>query len=33
MGKITPEFRLPLCPMGEANKEKLARVLKEYGLV
>ncbi len=33
MGKIQPEFRLPLCPMGEANKEKLARVLKEYGLV
>ncbi len=33
MGKINPELRLPLCPMGEANKEKLARVLKEYGLV
>jgi len=32
MGKITPEFRLPLCPMGDANTEKLARVLKEYGL-
>ena len=33
MGKISPEFRLPLCPMGEANREKLAVVLKEYGLV
>jgi len=33
MGKLTPEFRLPLCPMSEANKEKLGRVLKEYGLV
>lgn len=33
MGRIQPEFRLPLCPMGEANKEKLGRVLKEYGLI
>ena len=33
MGKIAPEFRLPLCPMSEPNKEKLGRVLKEYGLI
>ena len=33
MGKCRPEFRLPLCPMSEANAEKLTRVLKEYGLI
>jgi 4-hydroxy-tetrahydrodipicolinate synthase len=33
MGKCSPELRLPLCPMSEANSEKLARVLKEYGLI
>jgi 4-hydroxy-tetrahydrodipicolinate synthase len=33
MGKIDGELRLPLCPMGSDNKDKLARVMKEAGLV
>jgi 4-hydroxy-tetrahydrodipicolinate synthase len=33
MGKIHEEFRLPLCPMADANKEKLKKTLKEYGLI
>ena len=33
MGKISEEFRLPLCPMADANKEKLKRALVEYGLL
>ncbi len=33
MGKIAEEFRLPLCPMADANKEKLKRALKDYGLI
>jgi 4-hydroxy-tetrahydrodipicolinate synthase len=33
MGKCSDEVRLPLCPMGEANKAKLAGILKEYGLI
>jgi 4-hydroxy-tetrahydrodipicolinate synthase len=33
MGKIEREMRLPLCPMGTDNKEKLRSVLKEMGLV
>jgi 4-hydroxy-tetrahydrodipicolinate synthase len=33
MGKITEEFRLPLCPMADANKEKLRKALKDYGLI
>jgi 4-hydroxy-tetrahydrodipicolinate synthase len=33
MGKISEEFRLPLCPMAEANKEKLRKALKDYGLI
>jgi 4-hydroxy-tetrahydrodipicolinate synthase len=33
MGKIDPELRLPLCPMGQENREKLVRVLKEAGLI
>ncbi|HET9962116.1 MAG TPA: 4-hydroxy-tetrahydrodipicolinate synthase [Nitrospiraceae bacterium] len=33
MGKINGELRLPLCPMGSDNKDKLARVMKEAGLV
>jgi 4-hydroxy-tetrahydrodipicolinate synthase len=33
MGKITEEFRLPLCPMADANKEKLKKALKDYGLI
>jgi 4-hydroxy-tetrahydrodipicolinate synthase len=33
MGKIREEFRLPLCEMAQANKEKLKNVLKSYKLV
>ena len=33
MGKCTAEFRLPLCPMSDANLEKLKKGLKEYGLI
>ncbi len=33
MGKITEEFRLPLCPMADTNKEKLKKALKDYGLI
>jgi 4-hydroxy-tetrahydrodipicolinate synthase len=33
MGKISEEFRLPLCPMADANKDKLKKTLKEYGLI
>lgn len=33
MGKCTEEMRLPLCAMGEGNKEKLRQVLTGYGLI
>ncbi len=33
MGRIAEEFRLPLCPMSEANKDKLKKALKDYGLI
>ena len=33
MGKIQEEFRLPLCPMSDANKEKLRQTLITYGLI
>ncbi len=33
MGKIKEEFRLPLCEMSPANKEKLKTVLKDAGLI
>jgi len=33
MGRCTPEFRLPLCPMSDGNREKLGRVMKAYGLI
>jgi len=33
MGKIREEFRLPLCEMADANKDKLKKVLKDYGLI
>mgnify|MGYP003393523565 FL=1 len=33
MGKCTAEFRLPLCPMSDANLDKLKKGLKEYGLI
>jgi len=33
MGKIAPEFRLPMCPMSDKNRERLAGVLRAAGLV
>ncbi len=33
MGKIQYEYRLPLCPMAEANYQKLKKVMTEYGLI
>ncbi|HET6514453.1 MAG TPA: 4-hydroxy-tetrahydrodipicolinate synthase [Thermodesulfovibrionales bacterium] len=33
MGKIQEEFRLPLCEMSDANKEKLRKTLKDFGLL
>jgi 4-hydroxy-tetrahydrodipicolinate synthase len=33
MGKVSGEFRLPLCPMSEANLERLKKTLKAYGLI
>ncbi|WP_447978680.1 4-hydroxy-tetrahydrodipicolinate synthase [Candidatus Nitrospira bockiana] len=33
MGKIQPELRLPLCPLSSENRDKLARALKDYGLI
>ena len=33
MGRIDGEVRLPLCPMGQENREKLTQALKHYGLV
>jgi 4-hydroxy-tetrahydrodipicolinate synthase len=32
MGKIREEFRLPLCEMSSANKDKLRKTLKDFGL-
>jgi len=33
MGKCREEFRLPMCRMSPANKEKLTEVLREYKLI
>ncbi|HTY21446.1 MAG TPA: 4-hydroxy-tetrahydrodipicolinate synthase [Geobacteraceae bacterium] len=33
MGKATDEVRLPLAPLSEANRAKLAGIMKEYGLI
>jgi 4-hydroxy-tetrahydrodipicolinate synthase len=33
MGKISPEVRLPLAPMSDANCEKLRKVLVDYSLI
>jgi 4-hydroxy-tetrahydrodipicolinate synthase len=33
MGKIRDELRLPLCPMGPANLERLKKALQDYGLI
>ena len=32
-GMIEPEYRLPMCRMSEANRERLRAVLGQYGLV
>jgi 4-hydroxy-tetrahydrodipicolinate synthase len=32
-GMIEPEFRLPMCRMSEANRERLRAVLKPYGVL
>ena len=32
-GMIEPEFRLPMCRMGDANRERLRAVLAQYALV
>ena len=33
MGKVTEELRLPLAPLSPENRERLAVVLKEFGLL
>lgn len=33
MGKISPEYRLPLCPPSQANLEKLGEILERYGIL
>nr|HPJ72982.1 dihydrodipicolinate synthase family protein [bacterium] len=33
MGRITEEFRLPICSMSEANREKLESLLRGYALL
>jgi 4-hydroxy-tetrahydrodipicolinate synthase len=33
LGMIRPELRLPLCPMSEANEERLRQALVAYGLL
>jgi 4-hydroxy-tetrahydrodipicolinate synthase len=32
-GMIEPEFRLPMCRMGDANRERLRAIVNAYGLV
>ncbi len=33
MGKVKEEFRLPMCQMGKANRDKLVGVIRKYGLI
>jgi len=33
MGRCDAEVRLPLCPMTKANREKLEKAIKDYGLI
>jgi len=33
MGMLEPEFRLPMCRMGDANRERLRTVLLQHGLI
>src|SRR5260370_6271 len=32
-GRLEPEFRLPMCPMGAANRERLRAILVQHGLL
>ena len=32
MGLCTADMRLPMCPIGEENRDKLGRMMHEYGL-
>jgi 4-hydroxy-tetrahydrodipicolinate synthase len=32
-GMLEPEFRLPLCRMSEANRERLRAALRPFNLV
>ncbi len=33
MGKIEPEFRLPLCPPSQTNRERIKGILTRYGII
>jgi len=33
MGKIQPEYRLPLCPPSQANRDKIKGILTRYGII
>ncbi|MEK7851334.1 MAG: 4-hydroxy-tetrahydrodipicolinate synthase, partial [Deltaproteobacteria bacterium] len=33
MGKVSGEFRLPLCQISEGNLNKLKKIMKDYGLI
>ncbi len=33
MGKIQPEYRLPLCPLAQQNAEKLKTIMVRYGIL
>jgi 4-hydroxy-tetrahydrodipicolinate synthase len=33
LGMIEPEFRLPMCRMAEGNRQRLAGILAQYGLL
>jgi 4-hydroxy-tetrahydrodipicolinate synthase len=32
-GMLEPEFRLPMCRMSDANREKLREIVRPYGLI
>ena len=33
IGMLEPEFRLPMCRMGDANRAKLTTILKNFGVL
>ena len=33
IGRISPEVRLPLSPLSDTNREKLRKILIDYGLI